>query len=83
MSLLNNSINTEIKFGTDGWRAVISKDFNFDNLTKLACAIALFIKSNERKNIEVYNIDYNNYPNASYKVNYRDYSYGVASRIRF
>jgi phosphomannomutase len=78
MSLLNNSTKDEIKFGTDGWRAVISKDFNFDNLTKLACAIALFIKSNERKNIEVYNIDYNNYPNASYKVNYRDYSYGVA-----
>lgn len=78
MFLLNNSIKTEIKFGTDGWRAVISKDFNFDNLTKLACAIALFIKSNERKNIDIYNIDYNNYPNASYKVNYRDYSYGVA-----
>ena len=29
-----------IKFGTDGWRAVISEEFTFDNLRKVAQAIA-------------------------------------------
>lgn len=29
-----------IKFGTDGWRAVISEDFTFDNVRKVAQAIA-------------------------------------------
>lgn len=30
----------EIKFGTDGWRAVISEDFTFDNVKKVAQTIA-------------------------------------------
>ena len=29
-----------IKFGTDGWRAVISEDFTFENVRKVAQAIA-------------------------------------------
>ncbi|SMP06499.1 Phosphomannomutase [Desulfurobacterium pacificum] len=33
-----------IKFGTDGWRGVISKDFTFDNLKKVAVAHALYLK---------------------------------------
>lgn len=33
-----------IKFGTDGWRAVISEDFTFDNVRKVAQAVADFIK---------------------------------------
>ncbi|MFK7805201.1 MAG: phosphoglucomutase/phosphomannomutase family protein [Anaerolineae bacterium] len=32
-----------IKFGTDGWRAVISQDFTFDNLRLVAQSIANFI----------------------------------------
>lgn len=32
-----------IKFGTDGWRAIISRDFTFDNLRLVAQAIANFI----------------------------------------
>lgn len=32
-----------VKFGTDGWRAVISEDFTFDNLRLVAQAIADFI----------------------------------------
>ncbi|MFH1189966.1 MAG: phosphoglucomutase/phosphomannomutase family protein [Candidatus Omnitrophota bacterium] len=32
-----------IKFGTDGWRAVISDDFTFDNVKKVAQAISDFI----------------------------------------
>jgi alpha-D-glucose phosphate-specific phosphoglucomutase len=40
----------KIKFGTDGWRAIISKDFTFDNVEIVAQAIADFIKS-QRKEI--------------------------------
>lgn len=32
-----------IKFGTDGWRAIISKDFTFDNVAIVAQAIADYI----------------------------------------
>lgn len=34
-----------IKFGTDGWRAVISEDFTFDNVKKVAQAIADYINN--------------------------------------
>ncbi len=34
-----------IKFGTDGWRAVISEDFTFDNVKIVAQAMADYIKS--------------------------------------
>ncbi|NPA13150.1 MAG: phosphoglucomutase/phosphomannomutase family protein [Aquificae bacterium] len=34
-----------IKFGTDGWRAVISKDFTFDNLLKVAQGHATSLKA--------------------------------------
>ena len=40
----------EIKFGTDGWRGVIARDFTFDNLGKVALATALHYKNN--KNIK-------------------------------
>lgn len=32
-----------LKFGTDGWRAVISDEFTFDNVRKVAKAIALYL----------------------------------------
>ena len=34
-----------IKFGTDGWRAIISEDFTFENVAIVGQAIADFIKS--------------------------------------
>ncbi len=34
---------TKIKFGTDGWRAIISKDFTVDNLARVADATALWL----------------------------------------
>lgn len=37
-----------IKFGTDGWRAVISEDFTFDNVKIVAQAIADYIKEGAR-----------------------------------
>jgi len=36
-----------IKFGTDGWRAVISDDFTFDNVKKVAQAMADYIKNDD------------------------------------
>lgn len=36
-----------IKFGTDGWRAVISEDFTFDNVKKVAQSMADYIKSDQ------------------------------------
>ncbi len=42
----------EIKFGTDGWRAVISDDFTFDNVKKVSQAMADYVNS-EKLNIKV------------------------------
>jgi len=39
-------MSSDIKFGTDGWRAVIGWDFNFDNVRRAAQAIADFINEN-------------------------------------
>jgi alpha-D-glucose phosphate-specific phosphoglucomutase len=33
----------EIKFGTDGWRGLIADDFTFDNVRRVAAAIASYI----------------------------------------
>ena len=35
----------QIKFGTDGWRAIIGKDFTFDNLSRVTVATAEWLKS--------------------------------------
>ncbi len=49
----------EIKFGTDGWRAVISREFTFENVEILAQAISEWVskdlrkKSGERKRVAV------------------------------
>lgn len=33
----------EIKFGTDGWRAVVGEDFNFENVEIVTKSIAKYI----------------------------------------
>src|SRR5258708_27413670 len=33
----------EIKFGTDGWRRIIADDFTFDNVRRVAGAIASYV----------------------------------------
>lgn len=38
---------TEIKFGTDGWRAVIADDFTFANVRRVAGAIASYVLKHE------------------------------------
>jgi phosphomannomutase len=37
---------TPIKFGTDGWRAIIAKDFTTENITRVAEATALWLLKN-------------------------------------
>ena len=34
---------TNIKFGTDGWRGVIADDFTYDNVRRVAAAIAAYV----------------------------------------
>jgi alpha-D-glucose phosphate-specific phosphoglucomutase len=38
---------TDIKFGTDGWRAVIADDFTFDNVRRVVGAIASYVLKHE------------------------------------
>ena len=38
-----------IKFGTDGWRAIIADDFTVDNVKRVAEATALFMKKHKMK----------------------------------
>lgn len=35
---------TKIKFGTDGWRAIIAKEYTVDNVKRVAAATATFVK---------------------------------------
>lgn len=37
---------TEIKFGTDGWRGVVAWDFTFENVRRMAQALADYINEN-------------------------------------
>lgn len=43
-----------ICFGTDGWRGVIARDFTFFNVGRVAQAIAEYLKSPQRRALEVY-----------------------------
>lgn len=38
----------DIKFGTDGWRAVIAEDYTFDNVRKVALAFARYYRKHPR-----------------------------------
>src|SRR6202790_2363550 len=38
---------TQIKFGTDGWRGLIADDFTFDNVRRVAGAIASYVLKHE------------------------------------
>ena len=37
----------EIKFGTDGWRGVIADDYTFENVRRVAGAIAAYVLKKE------------------------------------
>lgn len=38
----------EIKFGTDGWRGIIADDFTFENVRRVAGAIASYVRKYEK-----------------------------------
>jgi phosphomannomutase len=42
-----------IKFGTDGWRSVIAEDFTYDNVRKVAHAIARYVARAEKPGAEI------------------------------
>jgi len=44
----------DIHFGTDGWRGIIAQDFTFENVSRVAQAIANFLSSPKRKRLEIY-----------------------------
>lgn len=37
---------SKIKFGTDGWRAIIAEDFTVDNVARVSVAVAHWVKKN-------------------------------------
>lgn len=43
-----------ICFGTDGWRGVIARDFTFATVGRVAHAIAAYLRSPQRRTLEVY-----------------------------
>jgi len=43
-----------IKFGTDGWRGVIAREFTFGNVGRVAAATGRFLLSEERKELAIY-----------------------------
>jgi phosphomannomutase len=38
-----------IKFGTDGWRAIIADDYTVENVMRVAEATALFMKKHKKR----------------------------------
>ena len=44
---------TNIKFGTDGWRAIIAKDYTVDNVQRIAEATALWLKNRGEKQVVI------------------------------
>lgn len=51
-------MKTEIKFGTDGFRGVIAKEFTFETVERIIRAIALYIKNlNDNKNTIIVGYD--------------------------
>ena len=39
----------DIKFGTDGWRGIMARDFTFENVRRVAQAIADYVKDEMAK----------------------------------
>jgi len=46
---MSENIKDVIKFGTDGWRAVIADTFTFKNLEALSQAFAIWVRNDSRK----------------------------------
>lgn len=46
----SNPMSTKIKFGTDGWRAIIAEDFTVDNVARVSVAVAKWVKQKHPNN---------------------------------
>ncbi len=44
----------EVSFGTDGWRGIIADDYTYENLGRVAEATASYLKSPDRRELEIY-----------------------------
>lgn len=51
------SNSTQIKFGTDGWRAIIARDFTFENLERVAQAYAAYLVADHAGSVVVVGYD--------------------------
>ena len=47
---MKDKINKTIKFGTDGWRGVIAKDFTFEKVQIISQGVSDYLKS--KKNLK-------------------------------
>lgn len=43
-----------VHFGTDGWRGVIAREFTYANVARVGEAVARYLKSEERQNLDAY-----------------------------
>ncbi len=43
-----------VRFGTDGWRAIIADEFTFDNVGRVAAGLAAYLRSPERRDNLIY-----------------------------
>lgn len=57
-----------IKFGTDGWRGIIAREFTFENVQRVSQALALFLRDQRRRHINLYRDWDAPYRNASHGV---------------
>lgn len=46
-------MTTQIKFGTDGWRAIIAQEYTVDNVARVATALALWLKQSHHQPLVV------------------------------
>ena len=44
---------SDIKFGTDGWRAIIADDYTVKNVTRVAEATAIFMESRAMQKVVI------------------------------
>jgi len=44
---------TNIKFGTDGWRAIIGQDYTVDNVARVSMAVSSWMKNKSKKSVVI------------------------------
>ncbi len=57
-----------VRFGTDGWRGIIAREFTFQNVARVSQALALFLRDRRRRKLDLYR---------AWRAPYRGASHGV------